>query len=154
MEFQTLQPTLLTWVLVIVGFLIYIPVFYGQIMLLARPYSQKTRDIVIGKGEDWRDRTHFRSSYGFAWADIFFFLPLLVIGSVGVILGQVWGYIIWSAVAAIAVNVSIVLYFSEKEYVYPVWGPLAYYTFYWGFFVYWGMITIIYIVSRFLGLNY
>lgn len=152
--FLTLEPTLVTWILVIFGFLIYLPVFYGQILLLARPHSQKTRDIIIGKGEDWRDRTHFRSSYGFAVADMFFFLPLLIMGSAGVIMGQIWGYVIWAAAAAISVNVNIVLWFSEKEYVYPVWGPLAYYTFFWGFFIYWGLITIIYVASRFLGLNY
>ncbi len=148
---QTLQPTIITWILIIFGFLIYLPVFYGQIMLLAHPYSQATKDVIIGKGEDWHDRTHFRSSYGFAWADLIFFLPLLVLGSAGVIMGQVWGYALWMAAAAIAVNVNIVLWFSEKEFVYTSCGPLIYYTFFWGFFIYWGLITIIYGVLRLSG---
>lgn len=151
---QTLQPTIITWILISFGFLIYLPVFYGQIMLLARPHSQATKDVVIGKGEEWRDKTHFRSSYGFAWADLIFFLPLLVIGSAGVIMSQVWGYALWMAAAAIAVDVNIVLLFSEKEYVYPVWGPLAYYTFFWGFFVYWGLISVVYAVLRLSGMNF
>lgn len=151
---QTLQPTIITWILISFGFLIYLPVFYGQIMLLARPHSQATKDVVIGKGEEWRDKTHFRSSYGFAWADLIFFLPLLVIGSAGVIMSQVWGYALWMAAAAIAVDVNIVLWFSEKEYVYPVWGPLAYYTFFWGFFVYWGLISVVYAVLRLSGMNF
>lgn len=151
---QTLQPTIITCILIIFGFLIYLPVFYGQIMLLARPHSQATKDVVIGKGEEWRDKTHFRSSYGFAWADLIFFLPLLVIGSAGVIMSQVWGYALWMAAAAIAVDVNIVLWFSEKEYVYPVWGPLAYYTFFWGFFVYWGLISVVYAVLRLSGMNF
>lgn len=29
----------------------------------------KLKDILIGKGEDRRDRTHFHVSYAFAWAD-------------------------------------------------------------------------------------
>lgn len=148
---QTLAPTLVTWILVIFGFLIYIPVIYGQIMLVARPQSQQAKDIIIGKGEDWRDRTHFRSSYGFAWADLIFFLPILIFGSAGVILGQLWGYALWVAAAAIAVNVNIVLWFSGKEYVYPNCGPLIYYTFFWGFFVYWGIITIVYVLLRLNG---
>lgn len=151
---QILEPTLVTWIIVIFGFLIYIPVIYGQILLLACPHSQAAKDIIIGKGEDWRDRTHFRSSYGFAWADLIFFLPILIAGSVGVILGQVWGYALWAAAAAIAVNVNIVLWFSEKEYVYTTWGPLVYYTFFWGFFVYWGIITIVYIVLRLNGVMF
>lgn len=151
---QILEPTLVTWIIVIFGFLIYIPVIYGQILLLACPHSQAAKDIIIGKGEDWRDRTHFRSSYGFAWADLIFFLPILIAGSVGVILGQVWGYALWAAAAAIAVNVNIVLWFSEREYVYTTWGPLVYYTFFWGFFVYWGIITIVYIVLRLNGVMF
>ncbi len=151
---QTLQPTLTTWILVISGFIIYVPVIYGQILLLLSPHSQATKDVIIGKGEDWRDRTHLRSSYGFAWADIIFFLPLLIAGSAGVILGQAWGYALWTAAAAIAVNVNIVLWFSEREYVYPNWGPLAYYTFFWGFFIYWGIVAIVYAVLRLAGVAF
>lgn len=151
---QILAPTLVTWILIIFGFLIYVPVIYGQIMLVARPHSQATKDFMIGKGEDWRDRTHFRSTYGFALADLIFFLPILIAGSIGVILGQLWGYALWAAAAAIAVNANIVLWFSEKEYVYPSWGPLAYYTYFWGFFVYWGMITIVYIILRLNGVMF
>jgi hypothetical protein len=151
---QTLEPTLTTWILVISGLLIYVPVIYGQILLLMHPHSQTTKDFVIGKGENWRDRTHFRSSYGFAWADLIFFLPLLIAGSCGVMLAQVWGYALWAAAAAIAVDANIVLWFSEREYVYPTWGPLAYYTFYWGFFVYWGLVAMVYAVLRLASVTF
>jgi hypothetical protein len=82
---------------------------------------------------------------------LIFFLPILIAGSAGVILGQLWGYALWAAAAAIAVNVNIVLWFSEKEYVYPNCGPLIYYTFFWGFFVYWGTITLVYVLLRLNG---
>jgi hypothetical protein len=149
-----LAPTPITWILVIFGALIYLPVVYGQIMLAARPRSQKTRDIVIGKGEDWRDKSHFRSSYGIAWADIILQFPLMIAGSIGTLLGQTWGYVFLAAVAAIAVWGSIVLWFSEKEYVYPSWGSLAYYTFVWGFFVYWGLAAGAYAVLRLSGVMF
>lgn len=78
----------------------------------------------------------------------------MIIGSFGVIIGQFWGYLLLSAAASVAVNVNIVLWFSEREYVYPIWGPLAYYTFYWGFFVLWGSITIIYAILRVTGVSF
>jgi len=143
-----LEPTFVTWILVVFGALIYLLVLYAQVLLVTSPHSQKTKDLVIGKGEDWRDKSHFRSSYGIAWADLIFNLPLLAVGSVGVILGQAWGYVLWAAMAAITVWISIVLWFSEREYVYPAWGPLAYYTIVWGFFVYWGVAVIVYTVLR------
>jgi hypothetical protein len=39
----------------------------------------------------------------------------------------------------------------EQEYVYPSRGPLAYYTYYWGFFVYWGATVVAYSVLRLVG---
>lgn len=149
-----LEPTLVTWILVIFGVLIYLLVFYAQILLVTNPNSQKTKDIVIGNGEDWRDRSHFRTSYGIAWADLIFQLPLMAAGSVGVLLGEAWGYVLWAAVAAIAVWANIVLWFSEREYVYPAWGPLAYYTFVWGFFVYWGLAALVYATLRLFGIAF
>ena len=87
-------------------------------------------------------------AYGLAWADLIFWLPLLLTGSIGVLIGQAWGYSLWAASGAISVYVSIKLWFSEREYTYPGVGPLVYYTYFWGFFVYWGLATIVYTVFR------
>ena len=149
-----LEPTLITWILIIFGLVfIFLPMLYVQLLMVLRPQSRKTRDIIIGKGEDWRDKTHFRMSYGDGWADIIVWLPLLAIGSVGVILGHVWGYALWAASGAISVYINIILWFSEREYVYPKCGPLAYYTYFWGFFVYWGMAVVVYSVLRLAGVT-
>lgn len=84
-----LEPTLITWILIIFGLVfIFLPMLYVQLLMVLQPHSQKTRDIIIGKGEDWRDKTHFRMSYGDGWADLIIWLPLLAVGSIGVILGQ------------------------------------------------------------------
>ena len=90
-----LQPTLITWILVIFGLvLIFLPMLYAQILMALRPHSQKTKDNIIGKGKDWRDKTHFRMSYGAAWADVLIWLPLLAAWSIGVVLGHTWGYVL------------------------------------------------------------
>ena len=149
-----LEPTLITWILIIFGLVfIFLPMLYVQLRMVLRPNSRKTRDIIIGKGEDWRDKTHFRMSLGAGWADLMIWLPLLAAGSVGVILGQVWGYALWAASGAISVYVNIILWFSEREYVYPACGPLVYYTYFWGFFVYWGVAVVVYTVLRLAGVT-
>ncbi|MDP8210376.1 MAG: hypothetical protein P9M05_06160, partial [Candidatus Stygibacter australis] len=101
------------------------------------------KDLLIGKGEDWRDRTHFKSALAFAWADWLVILPLLIIGHFGVLSGQLWGYTIWFALGTISVYFSIVFWVMEKEYTYPSCGRFAYYTYFWGFFLYWGIAAII-----------
>jgi len=133
-------------VLVIFGLVfVFAVLVYGQILMVSRPHGRKTKDLLIGKGEDWRDKTHFRFSYGGAWADLLFFLPLLLAGSVGVLLGDRWGYILWAVSGGVSAYISIILLFTEKEYVYPHWGPLIYYT------VYWGLIVVIYSMLRLSG---
>lgn len=142
-------PTLFTWIAVIFGIVfIVLPVMYAQFLVVLNPQNQKTKDIIIGKNQDYRDKTHLKMTIGLAWADLIFWLPLLLAGSVGVLLGQPWGYILWAASGAISVYVSIKLWFSEREYVYPTAGPLVYYTYLWGFFVYWGIVVVVYSMFR------
>jgi hypothetical protein len=144
-----LKPTFITWILVVFGAVfIFVPMLYAQLLIVLRPRSQKTKDLLIGKGEDWRDKTHLRMSYGAAWADLIVWLPLLAAGSIGVLLGQVWGYALWTVSGAVSVYINVILWFSEREYVYPAYGPLVYYTYFWGFFVYWGVAVVVYAVLR------
>jgi len=148
------QPTFVTWVLAVFGVVfVFLPILYSQVLMAFRPRSQKARNIIIGKGEDWRDKTHFRMSYGAAWADLIILLPLLAAGNIGVLLSQGWGYVLWAVSGAISVYISIILWFSEREYVYPSKGALAYYTIYWGFFMYWGIAVMAYVVLRLAGVQ-
>jgi hypothetical protein len=118
---------------------------------VVQPDGQKAKDILVARGGDWRDKTHFRSAYGFAWADWVLLMPLFLAGSIGVLLGQAWGYVLWAAAGTISLYANVVLYFMEKEYVYPSRGPLVYYTYYWGSFVLWGAAALVYAALRLTG---
>ncbi|RJR46804.1 MAG: hypothetical protein C4567_01860 [Deltaproteobacteria bacterium] len=146
-----LEPTIITWILIIVGLTIYVFPLYIQILAVRNPHSQKVKDLLIGKGEDYVDRTHFLFCHGTGWADLIMQFPPLAIGSIGVVLGRAWGYLLWMAVASIAIYISIVLWFIDREYVYPKCGPLAFYTYYWGIWVYWSVAVIAYCLFRFNG---
>lgn len=148
-----MQPTVITWTLILFGTITLTPLLLAQLVMLVRPDSQQARDILVAKGENWRDKTHFRSALGLAWADWLLVVPLIISGSIGVILGQEWGYVLWSAVGAISLYINIVLWFMERKDVYPSRGPLAYYTYYWGFFVYWGALALAYSVIRLSGIE-
>ena len=150
---MNIEPTLITLVLVIFGAVTLLPLVLAQLSVLVRPDSRRTKDVIIAKGEDWRDRTHFRSAYGFAWADWILLVPLGVAGSIGVLLGQPWGYVLWAAAGTISLYSNVVLWFMEREYVYPSRGPLAYYTYYWGFFVLWGAAALSYSALRLYGVT-
>ena len=147
-----MKPTFATWIIAIFGIVTFLFLMIAQLIMILKPESQRARDILIGKGEEWRDRTHFKSAYAFAWADWLVIMPLLVAGNIGVLMGQQWGYIIWVALGSLSIYFSIVFWVMEKEYTYPSCGPLAYYTYYWGFFLYWGIAVIVYSALRFAGI--
>jgi hypothetical protein len=145
---------MITWALVIFGVITLLPLFWAQYSILVRPDSQQTRNLLIGEGQDWRDKTHFRMSLGAAWADWLFFTPVFVTGSIGVLLGQSWGYVFFGAAGACSLYINIILWFTEKEYVYPSRGPLKYFSYYWGFFVYWGALALAYSIARISGIAF
>jgi hypothetical protein len=145
-----INPTLVTWIIAIFGLVTFIPLLAAQLLMLFKPNHQKTRDLLIGKDEDWRDRTHFNSALAFAWADWLVIFPLLLVSYFGVFTGHNWGYLIWFALGTLSVYFSIVFWVMEKEYTYPSCGWFAYYTYYWGFFLYWGIAAIIYSLIQIL----
>lgn len=146
-----IEPTWITWTLVIIGLVIYAPPLCMQILAVRDPHSRKVKDLLMGRGGDYADKTHFLFCLGTGWADLIMQFPPLVAGSIGVILGRPWGYLLWAAVAAISIYISIVLWFVDGEHVYPRCGPLAFYTYYWGIWVYWSVIVLAYCVVRISG---
>ena len=143
-----IKPTIFTWIIAIFAAITFLPLMLAQLFMLFKPNDQKTKDLIIGKGEDWRDKTHFKSALAFAWADWLIIFPLLVAGTSGALLGLQWGYIAWFALGVVSIYFSIVFWIMEKEYTYPSCGWLAYYTYYWGFFLYWGIASVIYSVLQ------
>jgi hypothetical protein len=149
-----MDPTVVTWVFVLRGLITLIPLTVAQLALLLSPHSARSKEWLIGKDEEWRDRSHFRFSLGAAWADWLVTIPLFGAGVVGVLLGEAWGYVLFGAAGTISLYINIILWFMEKEYVYPSRGPMKYFTYYWGFFVYWGAAALVYSVLRVGGVEF
>lgn len=140
--------TYTTWIIAIFGIITFVPLFVAQLFMLFKPHSQATKDLIIGKGEVWRDMSHFKSALAFAWADWLIIFPLLVLSYAGVFMGEMWGYLLWLALGILSIYFSIVFWVAEKEYVFPSCGWIAYYTYIWGFFLYWGIVAIIYSIIQ------
>lgn len=149
-----LEPTLVTWILVIYGVITCGPLLYAQLIMLRKPRSEEARTLMIGKGGEWRDRSHFKSALAFARADWMLLIPIFVAGIIGVFLSQIWGYVLFAVAGAISLYINVFLWFFEKEYVFPVVGPLAYYTYVWGNFVYWGSAALVYSMLRLSGIAF
>lgn len=127
---------------------------YVYLVFLQSPHSQKSKDLMLGAGKDWRDETDFDLSPGFAWIDWLFVFPLFIAGSVGVQLGDAWGYVLFGAAGTIALYINLVLLFVEKKHVYSALGPLRYFTYFWGLFTYWGALALVYSALRIGGIDF
>jgi hypothetical protein len=149
-----MKPTLVTWILVAFGLITCGPLLYAQLIMILRPHAQQTRDFLIGKGEQWRDNTHFKSAYALAWVDWICFLPMWIAGIIGVLLSQLWGYALFGAAGAMMLYINIFLWFFEREVVYPAFGPLAYYTYVWGNFIDWGATSLAYVLLRLIDVTF
>ena len=145
------QPTLITWVLIVFGLMTCLPLLFAQLVILIQPKGQKAKDMLIGKGQAWRDDTHFKSAYSLAMADWIIFFPVFILGIIGMLLGRHWGYLLFAISGTIQLYINTFLWFFERAYVYPSIGPLKYYTYFWGNFMYWGAAALFYGILRLNG---
>ncbi len=143
-----MKATTITWILTIFGAITFLPLMFAQFIMLLKPNSRQAKDLIIGLGKEWRDHTHFRSALAFAWADLLIILPLLIISIIGVFSGQIWAYVLWLALGILSIYFSILFWVLEKAYTFPSCGWLAYYTYFWGFFLYWGIGATVYSLIR------
>lgn len=143
-----IQTTPYTWIIAIFGAITFLPLLYAQMIMILKPNDQKTKDLIIGKGKDWRDKSHFKYSLAFAWADWLVIFPLFIIGNIGVLTGQLWGYLVWLVLGIVSIYFSIIFWVLEKEHSLPVYGRFAYYTYFWGFFLYWGIAGTLYSILQ------
>ena len=146
-----IEITIFTWIIAIGSVITFFPLLVAQFIMIMRPDGQQAKDLIIGKGEDWRDISHFKYSLAFAWADWLVIFPLLVFGCIGVFLGQLWGYMLWLILGVISIYFSIIFWVMERKASVVSYGWVAYFTYFWGFFLYWGIGTAIYSMIVLLG---
>ena len=145
------QTTIITCLLIIFGLITCLPLLFAQVIILLEPDGKRAKDILIGKGEEWRDKTHFKSAYSLAIADWIIFFPIFISGIFGMLFNSYWGYLFFAISGAIQLYINSFLWFFEKEYVYPSNGPIRYYTYIWGNFIYWGTAALLYGILRLNG---
>jgi hypothetical protein len=107
------QTTLTTWIIITFGLITCIPLLIAQLFILAEPKGIKAKDILIGKDEDWRDHSHFKSAYSFAVTDWIIFFPFFTLSIIGIFLNHYWGYLFLSISGAIQIYVNVFLWFFE-----------------------------------------
>ena len=104
-----------------------------QLVAVLRPRAQWTIDNVYGGMPDETDETaYFAFNQGFAWADVALWAPLQIAGSVGMLLGELWGFLLALAASAPYVYTAFNMFIWDRDL-----GSRQNTFFYW--VVIWGM---------------
>jgi hypothetical protein len=89
------EVTAATWLVAITGLILMLLLGGLQWVAVLRPRSTWTIENVYGGSPETTDPTaYFAFNQGYAWADAVFWAPLQIAGSVGMILGYRWGFLL------------------------------------------------------------
>jgi hypothetical protein len=87
--------TLATWIVAGLGLALMALLTVAQSIAMLRPRAAWTLENIYGGTPDDTDpRAYFAFNQGMAWADVVFWAPFQIAGSVGMILGARWGLVL------------------------------------------------------------
>ncbi len=87
--------TILTWIVAVAGLVLMGLLAALQLVAVVSPRGRWTVENVYGGDPEGTDpEAFFAFNQGFAWADPFFWAPLQIAGSIGMLLGQRWGFLL------------------------------------------------------------
>ena len=143
--------TAATWVVAITGLVLICLLSGLQLVAVIRPRSAWTITNVYGGDPSDTDPTaYFAFNQGFAWADPFFWAPLQIVGSIGMLLGHQWGFLLALAASVPFVYTAISFFIWDRELGFRR-NTFSYWVFIWGIWPLFGLVQGIYSFSRLSG---
>ena len=140
--------TTATWVVAITG-LGLIGLLAGfQAVAVVRPRGAWTIANVYGGSPESTDPTaYFAFNQGFAWADVFFWAPFQIAGSIGMVLGQKWGFLLALAASVPYVYTAIQFFIWDRNLGFRK-NTFSYWVFVWAMWPVFGAVEAIYCFIR------
>ncbi len=124
-----MEVTALTWIVAVLG-LVLIGLLGGlQLVAVINPRAEWTvRNVYGGDPSATDPEAYFAFNQGYAWADAFFWAPLQIAGSIGMLLGQRWGFLVALAASVPFWYTAITIFiwdramrFRQNTFTYWVW---------------------------------
>jgi len=143
-----MEVTLTTWVIALLGLLIMGLLMTLQIIAVIKPKSSWTiKNIYGGKPANTDPKAYFAFNQGFAFADVFFWGPLQLAASVGMIYGARWGFLLGLVGSVPFIYTAIQIYIWDRDMGYRE-NTFTYWVFIWGMFPVFGIFQLIYCFVR------
>ena len=141
--------TVLTWLVAVAGLVLIVLLGALQLVAVLRPRSRWTIDHVYGGDPSDTDPVaYFAFNQGLAWADTVLWAPLQIAGSVGMLLGERWGFLLALAASVPFWYSAIPLFVWDRDLAIrrPTWS----YWVAWGMFPVFGVVSGVYCFVRLL----
>ena len=143
-----MEVTVTTWVIALIGLALVSLLSALQVVALLRPRAQWTIDNVYGGSPDNTDpKAYFAFNQASAWADPFLLAPLQIVGSISMLSGERWGFLL-------ALMASVPLWYTAV-YFY-LWDcdlccrqpTFTYWVIIWGMWPVFGIVESVYCFTR------
>lgn len=143
--------TTATWVIAIGGLALICLLSGLQLVAVVRPRGEWTITNVYGGDPGSTDPTaYFAFNQGFAWADPFFWAPLQIAGSIGMLLGHRWGFLLALAASVPFVYTAISIFIWDRDLGFRK-NTLSYWVIVWAMWPAFGIVQGIYTFTRLNG---
>lgn len=145
-----MEVTVVTWVVAITGLVLIVLLGSLQFVAVLRPRSEWTIRNVYGGNPDSTDpEAYFAFNQGYAWADVFLWAPLQIAGSIGMLLGERWGFLLALAASVPYVYTAINFRVWDRSLGFQE-NTFMYWVIIWGMWPSFGLIQGIYCLFRLL----
>ena len=145
-----MEVTAATWFVAIAGLAVIVLLGGLQLVAVFRPRSAWTIKNVYGGSPDTTDPTaYFAFNQGYAWADAILWAPLQIAGSIGMLLGYRWGFLLALAASVPFWYTAIPVFIWDRDLGYRK-NTFTYWVFIWGMFPVFGILESVYCFVRLL----
>jgi hypothetical protein len=141
--------TPMTWVVALAGLVLIGLLAAVQLVAVLRPRAKWTIDNVYGGDPSATDPTaYFAFNQGLAWADPLFWAPIQIAGSVGMLVGERWGFLLALMASVPFWYTAILLYHWDRALRFR--KPTVTYWITWGIWPVFGVLEGVYCFVRLL----
>ena len=143
-----MEATVMTWIVAICGLLIIGLLATLQFIAVLRPRSDWTIKNVYGGSPSATDsKAYFAFNQGYAWADTVFWAPIQIAGSVGMLLGLRWGFLLALIGSVPFWYTAIPIFIWDRDMGFRK-STVTYWVFVWGMFPAFGVLEMVYCFVR------
>jgi len=142
--------TVWTWVVAVAGLVVMGLLGSLQLVAVLRPRREWTIENVYGGRPDATDPVaYFAFNQGYAWADALLWAPLQIAGSVGMLLGYRWGFLVALMASVPFWYTAVPIFIWDRDLGFRQ-NTVFYWVVVWGMFPTFGVVEGVYCMIRLL----